>query len=84
MFIINIKEKFARYNNSFHLSFGVYNDGNQMIHQGKKYYFVGNVNNTEIYHDLQHVEFTQSLNSKKMLAYFTKDKFEVSDYIIFN
>ena len=65
------------------MAFGVYNAGNQVIHQGKRTYFVGNVNNTENYHDLQTVEYTQDLNSKKMLAYFTKDKFEVTDYMMF-
>ena len=81
---MNIKDRFIMYNNVFHLAFGIYNTGNQIIHQGKKLYFVGNVNNTEYYHDLQTIEYTQALNAKKMLVYFTKDKFEVTDYIMFN
>lgn len=84
VFTLNMEEKFIKYNNVFHLSFGVYNSGNQIISQGKKMYFVGNVNNTEKYHDLQTVEYTEMLNAKKMLVYFMKDKFEITDYIMFN
>jgi hypothetical protein len=72
------------YNNVFHLSFGVYNTGNQVIHQGKQLYLVGNVNNNENYQDLQTVEYTESLSEKKMLVTVSKDRFEVSDYIMFN
>lgn len=68
------------YNNVFHLSFGVYNTGNQVIHQGKKLFLVGNVNNNENYQDLQTVEYTESLSAKKMLVSVSKDRFEVSDY----
>lgn len=84
VFTLNITERFIRYNNVFHLSFGVYNTGNQVIHQGKKLYLVGNVNNHENYQDLQTIEYTQALSAKKMLVSVSKDHFEVSDYIMFN
>jgi regulator of replication initiation timing len=81
---LSVEEKVMTANPHFNLPYSLINTGNQVIPHQSKLYFVGGLNTTTFYQDVQEIDFNQQYSLQKVVGTFAKDGLSLLDHILFH
>lgn len=84
IFQLSVDEKVISCNPHFSLPYAIINTGNQLLASQSKLFFVGGLNTTTFYQDLQEIEFNQQYSLQKAVGSFSKDGLALLDHVLFH
>lgn len=84
VYIFNVDEEYVTCNDSFSLPYGVNFACSQPLFEKKKLFFMGNLNSKSSYQNVNVAEFTEEVNTEKLVGAVTREDIQVLDHVLFN
>lgn len=81
---VSVEERVATANPHFRLPYAVINTGNQILSHQSKLYFVGGLNTSTFYQDVQEIDFNAQYGLQKAVGTFAKHGVTLLDHILFH